>query len=418
MATKETKMPNTNVETWMVMPDGTPHTTSQDYPVTQEFRTQTVTKNPGRFTQYLTQGYMPDAPYSMAFATRFLSSGNMRDKQNTSPVYGRYDVTSDQYVVVDGNDGPAIGIGDPAFGGLVNLAVAAMNQEVRNQQVSVFETVFEGRKTFDMICDTAETIAKAMRDVKRGNFMGAASQLGIGVPKEVSRHKKATDNWLAYRYGYTPLLGTITGALQGTYDAMKNYPGLILHARGSARKSFSKAVPFTRSYGYGTTKPYTGSVSFYSRRSFFVDSDESGSFAAQVGCTYRVTNPTLMASTSFGLVNVPLAAWELLPLSFVADWFVNVSDVLAQLDAWTGRQYLSGYTTKVLRNARTARSRMGAMQSGYINEGFTPASSTVRIVVMERTVNPNPPFVYPQIYAAINGKRLVDAISLLRQLAS
>lgn len=48
---------------------------------------------------------------------------------------------------------------------------------------------------------------------------------------------------------------------------------------------------------------------------------------------------------SFGLINPAVLAWELIPFSFVVDWFAPIGNTLDALDAGVGVQFLSGTRT-------------------------------------------------------------------------
>jgi hypothetical protein len=50
----------------------------------------------------------------------------------------------------------------------------------------------------------------------------------------------------------------------------------------------------------------------------------------------RLSNPSLAQLNGTGLLNPALLYWELMPYSFVVDWFIPVGDVLASLTAGLG----------------------------------------------------------------------------------
>lgn len=381
--------------------------------------TRTLVKNPGRLDFFKVNGYLPVSDYDRTIYERQLTMGS-HDYQGLLYTFngkaGRdtFRHTNTNYVSHFDNDTPTQTIENSNFLGLESSAIAGMNSEVREQSVSVFETVFEGKQTLQLIVDTAARIAKSARAARRGDMTGAASHLGVSWTKKTPQGG-FSDRWLALRYGWTPLCSEVYGAMEWTYNAMKLYPGMVRHAEGKAKKHFRGVNPATRRYGYGTSYPYAGAVSYGTNVTYDVLSSEEVDLKVLAFCVYRITNPTLAASTGLGLTNPLLVGWELLPLSFVADWFVNVSDVLGQLDAWVGRQYLDGGLTRTLQTTRTATSKYVSIQSGMVQGAFQPATSRRRMMQVRRRRFTNPPIVYPQYYAQVNWKRALDAASLVRQ---
>lgn len=58
-----------------------------------------------------------------------------------------------------------------------------------------------------------------------------------------------------------------------------------------------------------------------------------------------ITNPNLAMISQFGLANPLAIAWELVPFSFVLDWFVNVGDYLSSLTDFVGVELKNASTT-------------------------------------------------------------------------
>lgn len=397
-----------------------PVVSSQNTTYDSFYDSQVVVKFPGRFQFGAVNGYLPVNNYDRTYVTREKKLGKViyqapRWMWNGQWVRDVFTQDNDHFVAAFDNDAPRTSIEDARFLSLESSAIARMNSEVRSQSMSVFETVFEGRKTVELILATLARMVSSARAARRGDMGGAARHLGVSWTKR----KPAgglSDRWLALRYGWQPLCYEVYGALEGTYNAMKLYPGLVQHAKGQAKISIVKGYPVHQEYGNGTSYPHSGSVSYPSLVRLAVDSSEDDILQAQAFCVYRITNPTLAASTMFGLSNPLLVGWELLPLSFVADWFVNVSDVLGQLDAWTGKQYLTGGVTRTFKSTRTAKSSYVSIQSGYTLGSFKSASSTLRHVTTRRRVFANPPLVQPQYFAQLNLKRVVDAVALAKQI--
>jgi hypothetical protein len=288
-----------------------------------------------------------------------------------------------------------------------NSLAAALNGEVRNQYYSTFETLYEGRKTKDMILKAVQTTVQAARAVRRGRFKEAAKHLGLKKPpKGVSPKRDFAGNWLEYRYGWGPLYYTVYGVMQQTYDSMKNQEPVheVRKTRAYALPTYVSGVTYNITTS-GASGDYLGSYFTRSRR------DKATLYSVRKAY-YRVHNPSLASSTSMGLTNPALVAWELVPLSFVVDWFVNVSDCLEQFDAWAGKTYLSGTLTHTTRGEtrQSVEKTSGTgtfKKAGWYLDNF---------VYMDRVIVSSPPTVMPKFDLSLSPKRLLDGIALLGKI--
>lgn len=78
---------------------------------------------------------------------------------------------------------------------------------------------------------------------------------------------------------------------------------------------------------------------------------------------YTVENPLYRILSSVGLLNPAAIAWELVPLSFVFDWFYNIGDFLERQTADTGLTPLKAWETIDVRGTAS----MGAV-AGFHSE--------------------------------------------------
>lgn len=136
----------------------------------------------------------------------------------------------------------------------------------------------------------------------------------------VPRSAKALANtWLEWRYGIRPLVKTVQDVIEHLTTQQRVFENRLQKRKGKTAK---------------TTSVVTGSGS------------TAGGHFSDIQYSYRQTTTRwTVASTGFlmpspltwqaryGLdgPSIPGIAWELLPLSFVADWFVNVGVWLAAL---------------------------------------------------------------------------------------
>lgn len=101
---------------------------------------------------------------------------------------------------------------------------------------------------------------------------------------------------------------------------------------------------------------------------------------------YSLGNSVFHNLSSFGVTNPASLAWELLPFSFVVDWFLPVGDFLSSLDAEFGMTFRRGIyssqtdvdstRTYVNRQVNSGSSSNGSTVNFYYNS--TISNGTVR----------------------------------------
>lgn len=153
--------------------------------------------------------------------------------------------------------------------------------------------------------------------------------LTLDLPRNIT---SLSSLWLEYRYGWRPLI----------YDAQSIGEALAeLHSNNDKRRR-------NRVKGRVITEFQTSSS---------VDSTLTGS--CQQGVVHRTTIDTTWKFETRALVagdislqpfsfNPPLTAWELVPYSFVIDWFLNVGQAIAAVSFDTfATEYTSAVAVKV-----------------------------------------------------------------------
>lgn len=212
----------------------------------------------------------------------------------------------------------------------------------------------EVRQTVDMIANTATRISTSLLNLKHGNISGAIGSLyhntrrkpQVGNP---SVTKSLANNWLELQYGWKPLLQDIDGSMRALAQLVQTND-LLRTVRASARsgETISKfdvlfanqpveflmgGVPLT-SVGQGeivTSSSIRGLIRFKMQ-------DRVKSFLAQLGFTSPIN-----------------LTWELLPYSFVVDWFLPIGPYLETLVSWDGYTFKEGSITYFYRNTSFAR---------------------------------------------------------------
>lgn len=160
----------------------------------------------------------------------------------------------------------------------------------------------EGREALRMIHDAATRISGAVYAFRRGRLDYAARILTRKTDREAIFHRKnPASNWLELQYGWLPLLGDAHDGAQFLAHRL-NVP--LTRTCVVTEKSAGYVVPANSSL-----VSYPGS---YARRSVRIKA------IIRENKSYSLT----------GLIDPFTIGWELLPWSFVVDWFIPIGNFL------------------------------------------------------------------------------------------
>lgn len=224
-----------------------------------------------------------------------------------------------------------------AFANLKASAESQALSRLSDKKMELGVSLIEARKTISHLATSAIRLLNLYRAVRKGKFSDAAKILGInpkrGMTKDMSR------NWLEYKYAWMPLLSDIHAA----YEIARNGLEVPLTLRGSSqsRDTVSVSVPF-RGQEDGSANPSTE----------WQPVKKSKKVQAQLTCKVilygRVHSAGLVQLSALGLTNPLSIAWELVPWSFVLDWFIPVGTFLEACTATFGLTWMDGCCTKTV----------------------------------------------------------------------
>jgi len=180
-------------------------------------------------------------------------------------------------------------------------------------------TAATANQSFAMIASRASTLVQAARAARKLNIKAFTRALGI-TPKKNHRHsiREPAGLWLEYTFGWVPLV-----------EDMYNAAGVL-----------SDPFQVFRSYGTATvvkTSTVTGYRNVRTVRK-----------KARVVCTagLRIDNPNIALLTQLGLSNPAAVAWDIIPFSFVADWFIKINSYVSTWNDMAGFSFVDPVTTE------------------------------------------------------------------------
>lgn len=248
---------------------------------------------------------------------------------------------------------------------LSNGYALALNQALSNMKdmkVNLAQAFGERKQTVNMIGNTATRLAGAFRSLRKFDIHGTARALGVELSarkvKRLGKNQRASkgdgflfasNSWLEYKFGWLPLLSDVRGAA----EALAKY-----HASDYSVGSASGKHHFANQYIYKIPIGVTGSIA----RTSTVE------VTTRVKFRFRTKDGLFNESPNMGLSDPLLLAWELLPYSFVVDWFLPVGDYLGNLTASNGLQFLSGTRSTLTKEEGTTS--IGQSYGGDLGSGI------------------------------------------------
>nr|UJQ85522.1 MAG: hypothetical protein 1 [Leviviridae sp.] len=161
----------------------------------------------------------------------------------------------------------------------------------------------EMNKSVSMVRNSLQSLTKMLVAIKK-LMKGQVS----------SSSKDLADIWLQYRYGWLPLIGDLRTAITMLSDGSQKTPRRTF--RGYDEDEDTNSLD------------YTVSADGYNHRFVGIHTIKR---TVRAGVLTQI-DTGLGNLRDLGLLNPPGTIWELVPYSFVVDWFVNVSGLLASLN--------------------------------------------------------------------------------------
>jgi hypothetical protein len=205
-----------------------------------------------------------------------------------------------------------------ALPGLRNRCYAKLVDEI-GKGAQLGTALAELGESYEMIYRRARTLRKAFNALRRFDLPDVARQLALpddvrrNAERKVSKRNLLSSNWLEYWLGWAPSVADIAQAV----DVIQ---------REIPYKKFKVAVTTNVSTQWGELK---------SDQDFQFASSSIRGVLGYFG-KVRVTNPNLYLAQQMGLVNPFLTGFQLLPLSFIVNWFVNLEQVLGSCTDFLG----------------------------------------------------------------------------------
>lgn len=282
--------------------------------------------------------------------------------------------------------------------GLIDEVVTEAYSKVDTSEVSALVSIGEARETIKFLADSALRLIKLYKAVRSLNFAAIRKNMTIA---------EFGKRYLEYRYAINPLVREMDDYFQAVF-VKKSYPVRQTFRSWKAGTIFDSGSPYLvyNSATYGTaTAREEASVEYIIRAGVLCDID-------------------LEKVDRYGLKNIAVSALDLVPLSFIADWFFNISQTLAAHMPNAGTRQLASWYSISKKERRVkhviATTTPSTVVSGgvtYLNvvNSWNNCRIEKNVHTYRRIADPDLR-TFPQLKISLDGWKLLDLGLIVKQL--
>lgn len=266
-------------------------------------------------------------------------------------------------------------------------------QLVRGHSFDLGVNMAEAHKTYGTIVGNLRSIGSALLSLKRGNISQALRTLGSGRigPRRGIRPLAGRDlsaRWLETQYAFMPLISQSFEAAKALEAVTR--PRVLRFSAGS--RTLRKTLDFD--------------FTSLCKMSMYV------TYSQRV--TAELSEPLSLGRT-LGLTNPAQVAWEVVPYSFVVDWFIPVGT------------YISAFGIIPKLQGRFMITERGALKFGPVRPApsnapewkeYAKANNRMEFFRTKRTPTSSlsvPVPTFNSLPRALSPKRLLNAVALIHQ---
>jgi hypothetical protein len=275
------------------------------------------------------------------------------------------------------------------------LAIDAQKSAIRqkallkftDKRVDLSVGFAERKQTANMLVDSIDTVTDLVHDLKKRHWKAARDDF--------------YNLWLQYRYAWTPTLLDVYGAAEavakadvGTYDRYR------VSTRASKSVSSEEILLEDASLSQIFSVPVKRITQMQFKEEFKVRYDA------------LLSNKTYRSLQDVGVTDPLTTAWELVPYSFVVDWFLGVGDFLDGVNALTGYTFLSGCET--MYREMHLNVKFEPRTSGVWRTEAITGSAQRTVKAFNRSITGPPSSTIVLKEQPLNMTRVMDSIALLR----
>lgn len=289
---------------------------------------------------------------------------------------------------------------DPSIA--ISKCALSLSSQLKAGDFSGGVALAEYAQTARLLKTNAAKIVHGLIALKKGHLLDIPAILGFGATasyrRKAAKLKRFDDVqqlsrfWLEIQYGWKPLYQDVYNAFEAVHKARNRPDYLVMRASGSDSNYSESSI--------------NGTVISGNRCSVRVN--------CRVSVNLNDQNQAILAANTAGITNPALVAWELIPFSFVADWFLPIGNYLDAM----GTLSLTTFSNPSLSIRQDATRWFGGT---YVEPYWGPGVSvsveygSSRMVEFERRLN-GPSVSVPQFKNPFSALHVANAITLIVSL--
>lgn len=288
----------------------------------------------------------------------------------------------------------ALFVGSGGYSDVINAATVKALLKVSDAKANLLVSAKEAAKTSDLILGKAKTLFEAYKSFRKGQFKKTARLLNLS-PTTIH------NSWLEYKYGWMPLVQEVKGVAEF----------FAQNALGRRESAYATGTE-KRRYA-GSTSREIGPVgpSGWPMVEHFACEIE-----ANVKIWYELTSPHLQKAQELGITNPLLYAWEVIPFSFVFDWFISVGDYLTALSSLHGVTVKKAMSQVIDVSSYTGvAGALSVTDSSFLHVMAGRDIGYARRNYLRNSITVDPSTLYPPVNSPRQSwQRLISGCALLR----
>jgi hypothetical protein len=285
----------------------------------------------------------------------------------------------------------------------IDQAVTQAWSNVKLSETQALVSLGEARETIDSVFSMTRRLIKVARAIKKLDVKYLAKQLSA---------KELSDRYMEFRYSLRPLVGEVTNTLNAINSIGVRRDRLTF--RGAVVDMYDTSNDLLRhddtSFGVWEAGDW--------KRDRTLRQTRHTSVRVRAGVLTETWSDDLIGK--FGLLDIPESTWELVPFSFVVDWFFNVGAKVAAFSYNYGLRPLASWVTTELVTIRKTHVLQDEWRQVYVKRPGTIVEkdqSYLLCTSIEKMRTPNPELrVLPSFNLRLNAFKLLDLIIMGRNL--
>lgn len=272
---------------------------------------------------------------------------------------------------------------------LQDIAITDAHYNASVNEMEILATMAEMKETVNSLISIFGRVAKIATALKKLNFRVLKKQLS---PKELA------DRYMEARYAIRPMYYDAMGVIAALQKKLK-------HSRFTSRGGRTESDTVSDLYLIRSNTYYEVWV----RRETVI------TVSVRAGVLADIEDLTQLQV--WGADRLLTSTWEVVPLSFVLDWFFNVGKTIGSWQPSLGRTILASWivvTTTTIQSCRVDHCVAKWPTSSIIRRDIShDAMSYKTTVTKQRSVNPNLP-VLPSFDVKLDALKLLDLGMIIR----